>query len=93
MNNVDKYNGLPNPLLESEDAITYEKLHDLMAFNTVRYWHCWFDPKTNRLYNQYCKLLLEDAFGYLLGIGLINDKKEQMDYFEYPEGYVQNVRS
>jgi len=79
---MDKFNGLPNPHFEMKAEITQKERDNLIHFNTKKFWHCWFDPKTNSLYNEYCIKVLENASDYLISIGMINDKLELIRDFE-----------
>lgn len=68
--------------IEGEQSITYEERNKLLHFNTDKYWHCYYNPKTKVLYNQYCQIIMNDAYSYLLGIGMIDEKGNQIKYFE-----------
>lgn len=71
-------NGLKNGVQE----ITFEQLDRLMYFNTRRFWHCYYDVETDKLYNQYCVLVMDNAYNYLLGIGAIDKDKNRLFVFE-----------
>lgn len=82
MNKIAEENGLPAPLLEQKQVITQEERDQLIHFNTKAYWHCFYDPKTDKLYNEYCRLIMENGFSYLLGLNLIDENRNQITYFE-----------
>jgi len=70
------------PDFKSPQQITYEERDKLMHFNTSAYWHCFYDTTTNRLYNEYCRLIKEDGKSYLVGIGLLSEDNKQIESFE-----------
>jgi hypothetical protein len=71
---------LPDPLFhQPEMHVDRDKM---LHFNTRRFGHCFFDPLTKKLYNEYDRLLMNDAVEYLLSTKLMNEKLEQLDYFE-----------
>ena len=76
------FNILPAPHFEKEKEITQEERDELMAFNTQRYWWCWYNPDTKVLYNEYCRRILDDAFEYLLGIQMIDENSNRLRGFE-----------
>ena len=69
---------LKNGLKEGEQEISFDERDSLMYFNTRRFWHCYYDVVTDRLYNQYCVKVMESAYEYLLGIGAIDENKNQI---------------
>lgn len=73
---------IPNPLLNKVQSISFEERDKLIHFNTKRYWHCFYNKDTNKLYNEYCRLLMDNAYDYLLKIGLIDENKNTLEYFE-----------
>lgn len=73
---------VPDGHLDKEQSISYKERDNLMHFNTEKYWDCFFDVKTKRLYNEYCRLLMEDGYDYLLNLGLIDKDMNQIKYFE-----------
>lgn len=74
--------GIPPSNLNNKREISYEQIEKLMYFNTKRFWHCFYDPETEMLYNEYCRKIMDDATEYLIGIGLLSKDKKQIKYFE-----------
>lgn len=70
---------LPNFIAELDPQkkadITQEERDQLMRFNTDAYWWCYYDKATDKLYNQFCCLILENGYDYLLGLGHIDKDK------------------
>lgn len=73
---------LPEPLFENKAEITQDERDKMLHFNTKKYWHCYYDIKTRRLYNEYFRRLLDDGFNYLFELGMIDEKSNQIKYFE-----------
>lgn len=73
---------IPDAHLDKQQAISYEERDTLLHFNTDKFWHCFFDVKTKKLYNEFCRLLMDDAYDYLLNIGLIDKDMNFIKYFE-----------
>ena len=67
---------------DGDAVITYKERDSFMCFNTNAYWWCYYDPKTNNLYDQFCRLLREDGNEYLVRIGLMDSKGKMINYFE-----------
>lgn len=82
MNNLDNPHNIPNPHLEQEREITQEERNKLMHFNTKRFWHCFYDKDSRILYNEYGRRVMDDAYDYLLGIGMIDSESNQIEWFE-----------
>ena len=74
---------VPIPNWKAKEKITQSERDKLMYFNTVRFWHCWFDVKTKKLYDQYGNLTLENADIYLLSINAIDSDMNKIQQFEY----------
>ena len=66
-----------------EKGITFEQRSELLYFNTVAYWHCYYDEKTNKLYDQYCGLITNNAKEYLARIGLLSEDGQVLETFEH----------
>lgn len=73
---------IPNPKFDNPSEITFEERDKLMHFNTKRWWHCYYDKNTDKLYNEYCRLVKENAYDYLLSIGCIDKDRNLIKYFE-----------
>jgi len=65
-----------------EKEITQEERDKLIHFNTVAYWHCYYDKTTNKLYDQFCGLITTNAKRYLLNIGAIDEDNNVLFHFE-----------
>lgn len=78
----EKEAGIPNPLLDKQAEISYEKRESLMVFNTIRFWWCYYDPETGTLYNEYCRRLMDDATEYLQDIGLLSHDRQRLKLVE-----------
>ena len=52
-----------------------------MEFNTRRYWWCYFDKESKKLYDQFCNLIMDDASGYLLDLGHIDERMNKLKEF------------
>lgn len=77
----------PHMIAESESInrpqdISWDERDNLYHCNTVLYWHCFYDPRTKILYNQYFRKIMDDAFDYLLQIGLIDKDNNQIKGFQ-----------
>ena len=63
--------------------ITQDQRDKLHHFNTVKYWHCWYDEKTNKMYDEYCNRISEpDPKQYLIDAGMIDENNKVLRYFE-----------
>ena len=71
-----------NPHFDKEDEITQEQRDKMMYFNTIKYWHAYFDVKTYRLYNQYFKRVSDDGRDYLIKKGLMDENFNQLKIVE-----------
>lgn len=69
-------------LIKTNDCITQDKRDSLMYFNTVRYWHCWYDIENNKLYDEYGYCRNHNAKEYLRSIGVIDEENNKLFNFE-----------
>jgi len=63
--------------------ITFEKRDTLMVFNTDNYWWCYYDYKTNSLYDQFCRKINVNAKDYLMKIGVLNSNNEKIKQSDF----------
>ena len=68
--------------VDCEKEITFEQRDELLHFNTIAYWHCYYDIRTNKLYDQFCGLITNRANEYLMRIGLLSNSGEVIETFE-----------
>jgi hypothetical protein len=66
-----------------KEELKQEDRSKCLQFNIKEYWHCWYDPKTNKMYNQFGKKTMNNAYDYLLLNGFINKEKEFLKYADY----------
>ena len=80
---------LSNKNFNKRRDITQEQRDKLMHFNTPRYWHCFYDPNSGKLYDEYCYLIMEDATPYLIECGLIDKNRNKIGYFLNDDGTIE----
>jgi hypothetical protein len=70
--------------LKGKKAISYEERDKLLHFNTKDYWHTFFCPKTNTLYNEFCiKLPVKNPRKYLQERNLLSKEGDRViNWFE-----------
>jgi len=76
---------LPDAKMDTPSRISYKKRDTLLHFNTQAYWHCYYDPETKILYNEYCKIIMNNGFYYLLEAEMIDKQSNELRYFETPK--------
>lgn len=75
---------IPNSFMSpsGKESITEAERDKLMWFNTKRFWHCYYNPKTKVLYSQFGCVVMDDAYDYLVGLGLMNENSEMINWCE-----------
>jgi hypothetical protein len=77
MDKIKMIEGLPDPMFEKPKNITYED-RDKMMWLLTGYGWSFYDKKTDNLYNEYCRLIMSEAYEYLLKKGFIDKNKNKI---------------